>query len=99
MFSSRVPGELEPNRVTRAIRRARADGRSLIDLTVTNPTHVGIPYPPGMLVPLCDPAALSYDPLAAGLPDARAAVARDYGRHGINVAPDRIVLTASTSEA
>jgi alanine-synthesizing transaminase len=99
MFSSRVPGELEPNRLTQAVRRARAGGRSLIDLTITNPTHAGIDYPPGILAPLSDPAALSYDPHSTGLPDARAAVAREYVRHGINVAPDRIVLTASTSEA
>jgi aspartate/methionine/tyrosine aminotransferase len=52
-----------------------------------------------MLVPLSDPAALSYDPHATGLPDARAAVARECGRHGIDVSPERIVLTASTSEA
>ncbi len=99
MFSSRVPGELEPNRLTQAVRRVRADGRRLIDLTITNPTHVGIDYPPAILAPLSDPAGLSYDPHSTGLPDARAAVARDYVRHGINVAPDRIVLTASTSEA
>lgn len=99
MFSSRVPGELEPNRLTRAVRRMRAEGRPLIDLTITNPTVAGIDYPPGILAPLSDGAALSYDPNPAGLPDARAAVARDYVRHGINVAPDRVVLTASTSEA
>jgi len=99
MFSSRVPGDLKPNRVARAVRRARADARSLIDLTTTNPTRVGIGYPSGILVPLSDPAALSYDPHAAGLPEARAAVSADYARRGINVAPERIVLTASTSEA
>ncbi|SRR6266542_1894999 len=99
MFSSRVPAELEPNRLTQAVRRVRADGRPLIDLTITNPTHAGIDYPSGILAPLSDPAALSYDPHSTGLPDARVAVARDYVRHGINVAPDRIVLTASTSEA
>ena len=99
MFSSRVPGELEPNRLTQAVRRARAGGRTFIDLTITNPTRVGIDYPRAILAPLSDPASLSYDPHATGLPDARAAVARDYVRHGINVAPDRIVLTASTSEA
>ena len=99
MFSSRVPGELDPNRLTQAVRRARAAGRSLIDLTVTNPTHVGIDYPQGILAPLSGSPALSYDPHATGLPDARAAVARDYVRHGISVAPDRVVLTASTSEA
>lgn len=99
MFSSRVPGDLKPNRVAQAVRRARDDGRSLIDLTITNPTRAGIDYPPGILAPLSDPAALSYDPHPAGLPEARAAVAADYARRGINVAPDRIVLTASTSEA
>jgi alanine-synthesizing transaminase len=99
MFSSRVPGDLAPNRLTQAVRRARADRRSLIDLTVTNPTHVGIDYPAEILAPLSGPAALSYDPHSTGLPDARAAVARDYIRHGITVAPDRVVLTSSTSEA
>ena len=99
MFSSRVPGELEPNRLTQAVRRARARGRSLIDLTMTNPTHAGIQYPAELLVPLSDPAALSYDPHSTGLPEARAAVAREYLRHDITVAPDQIVLTASTSEA
>lgn len=99
MFSSRVPADLQPNRLTQAMRRAQADRRSIIDLTVTNPTRVGIEYPPAMLVPLSAPAALAYDPHSTGLPAARAAVARDYVRHGIDVAPDRIVLTASTSDA
>jgi aspartate/methionine/tyrosine aminotransferase len=98
MFSSRVPEELQPNRVARAVRRARGDRRALIDLTITNPTRVGIEYPREILVPLSDPAAVSYDPHAAGLPEARAAVAGEYARHGVVVAPDHIVLTASTSE-
>jgi alanine-synthesizing transaminase len=42
---------------------------------------------------------LLYEPSALGLPGARAAVAHDYARHGINVTPDRVVLTASSSEA
>lgn len=99
MFSSRVPGELEPNRLARAVRRLRAAGRPLIDLTVTNPTTVGIDYPPSILDALADPVALRYEPAALGLPEARAAIARDCERNGTKVAPDRIVLTASTSEA
>ena len=99
MFSSRVTGDLEPNRVTRAVRRARAAGTALIDLTVSNPTMTGIPYPASVLDPLADPAALRYEPSPFGLPDARAAVARDSARHGIDVAPERVVLTASTSDA
>src|SRR5438093_6181160 len=99
MFSSRVLGDLEPNRLTRAVQRARAAGTALLDLTVTNPTMAGILYPASVLDSLADPAALRYEPSPLGLPDARAAVARDYARHGINVAPERIVLTASTSDA
>jgi alanine-synthesizing transaminase len=99
MFSSRVPENLEPNRLTRAVRRIRAAGTPLIDLTVTNPTATGINYPASVLDSLADPGALRYEPSPLGLPGARAAVARDYARHGINVAPDRVVLTASSSEA
>ena len=99
MFSSRVTGELDPNRLARAVQRLRAAASPLIDLTVTNPTTVGIDYPPSILSSLADPGALRYEPAALGLPMARAAIACDYERHGIKVAPDRIVLTASTSEA
>ena len=99
MFSSRVTGELDPNRLARAVQRRRAASAPLIDLTVTNPTTVGIDYPATILHALADPGALRYEPAALGLPMARAAIACDYERHGIKVAPDRIVLTASTSEA
>lgn len=70
-----------------------------MDLTVTNPTRVGIHYPPGLLEQLADAEGLDYRPEPFGLPAARAAVAADYARRGISVAEDRIVLTASTSEA
>src|SRR5215213_7804416 len=99
MFSSRVPGDLTPNRLTLAIQQVRAAGVPLIDLTLTNPTTAGIPYPASLLDALADPAGLRYVPSPLGLPAARAAVARDCARHGINVAPDSVVLTSSTSEA
>lgn len=99
MFSSRVPGELEPNRLTQAIRTARAAGGPLYDLTITNPTAAGIIYPPSILDRLANPAARSYEPRPFGLGTAREAVVGDYARRGINVARERVVLTASTSEA
>lgn len=99
MFSTRVPGALEPNRLTRTLQRVRASGASLIDLTVTNPTTAGIKYPESILDGLANPRALRYEPAALGMVTAREAIARDYERHGIKVAPDRIVLTSSTSEA
>ncbi len=99
MFSSRVAGSLEPNRLTREIRRARASGRALIDLTTTNPTAAGFDYPPSLLTALGDPAGAAYEPQPLGSLAARAAVSGDYRRRGFDVPADRIVLTASTSEA
>jgi aspartate/methionine/tyrosine aminotransferase len=99
MFSQRVPGDLAPNRLTRAVEHARAAGAQIADLTLSNPTTASIAYPPSILDALADPRGLRYDPAPLGVADARAAVARDYRRHGINVAPECVVLTASTSEA
>src|SRR3954471_24825658 len=98
MFSSRVPGALEPNPLTLEIRRARAAGTPLLDLTLTNPTTAGIHYPESLLHALADRAAARYEPRPLGLPAAREAVARDYRRRGIDVPSGHIVLTASTSE-
>jgi aspartate/methionine/tyrosine aminotransferase len=99
MFSSRVPADLQANAFARALERARAAGRELLDLTMTNPTRVGIVYPDGLLRELASPAALTYTPQPFGLKAAREAVAREYHRRAVEVDPDRIVLTASTSEA
>ena len=99
MFSERVPPSLQPNRITQAARRARAAARPLLDLTITNPTTAGFDYPGSMLECLTSPEALRYDPQPFGLRGARHAVACDYARRGIEVNPERIVLTASTSEA
>ena len=99
MFSSRVPPNREPNRLARAADTARATGRALIDLTVANPTTVGIAYPQDLLQPLASPPALVYTPHPFGLPQARAAVAHDYARRRVAADPERIILTASTSEA
>ena len=41
---------------------------------------------------------LRYEPSPAGLPEAREAVSRYYAARGRDVAVDRILLTASTSE-
>ncbi len=98
-FSRRTPADLEPNRLARAIDAHRRAGRPLIDLTLSNPTRAGLEYPPNLLAPLSWAAALEYAPQAFGAPRARAAVAADYSRRSLHVSPDRIVLTASTSEA
>lgn len=99
MFSSRVPAQLESNRFSLALARARAAGRPLIDLTLTNPTQAGIVYPTDLFGALAHPAAREYAPEPFGLQCAREAVAADFARKGIAVDADRIVLTSSTSEA
>lgn len=99
MFSSRVPAALGLNRISAALAAHRAQGLDLVDFTVTNPTMVGIRYPDDILTPLGTAAARLYRPEPFGLSSARVAVAGDYTRRGISVAEDRIVLTASTSEA
>ena len=77
----------------------RAARQPLVDLTATNPTTVGIPYPDGILASLASRDGFEYRPEPFGLASAREAVSRDYARRGTTIAPDRIVLTASTSEA
>lgn len=81
-----------------ALARARADaearGAALIDLTVSNPTRVGLPRPPPAL--LARPEALDYAPEPLGAPAAREALARFLGPAA---SPGHLVLQASTSEA
>jgi len=92
----RTPRDLTPT----AWARARAAvGNIPYDLTVSNPTLCDIAYPPGLLDPLRDPAALSYRPEPKGLRSAREVVAAEYAAGGAPVDPDRIVLTASSSES
>jgi alanine-synthesizing transaminase len=96
VFSRRLPEELRPNAITR-LRRSLGD--TVIDLTASNPTACGLPYPPDLLAGLSRPEGLVYRPDARGLPGAREAIARGYLRHGLEIDPGRIVLAASTSEA
>ena len=99
MRSSRLPADLAPNRLTDAVARRRAGGSGLVDLTESNPTRAGLPYPSDLLAPLADAAGLAYAPQPFGLESARAAVVADYARSDIATRLDRVCLAASTSEA
>ncbi len=99
MTSSRLPANLEPNALTRAVDAKRRRGVAVADLTESNPTRVGLSYPPALLAALADPQSLNYDPQPLGLWPARAAVAADFRRRGIVISADRVALTSSTSEA
>jgi alanine-synthesizing transaminase len=95
VFSHRVPDDVSPNRIS----RARIAHPPRVDLTVSNPTQCGIAYQEGILLALSDPNGAVYAPHPRGLAGARTAVAAEYRRRGADVDPERIVLTASTSEA
>jgi aspartate/methionine/tyrosine aminotransferase len=99
MFSSRLRQPAGRNRLTLALERRRSMGLPILDLTLSNPTRAGFAYPPGLLDPLAQARALCYEPEPFGLRSARQAVADDFARRGTTVPWNRIVLTASTSEA
>src|ERR1019366_3676026 len=95
LFSSRTAFALPPTPLSAALARARAEGRPILDLTEANPTRADIPYEGDAIVKaLGAPGALLYEPAPFGLPSAREIVARH-----LSLAPSRVVLTASTSEA
>ena len=99
MFSARTGWTRAPNRLSTVVEARRRSGAPLLDLTETNPTRAGLRAPADILAALADPAALAYDPEPLGRRDAREAIAADGRRRGAEINPDRLVLTASTSEA
>jgi alanine-synthesizing transaminase len=100
VLSTRTLHDPTPNALSLALRAARASGRPVLDLTVSNPTTAGVPYDTAeILRAFADARALTYEPEAFGLPSAREAVARELSVRGTVVDPARVVLTASTSEA
>jgi alanine-synthesizing transaminase len=99
MFSSRLRQGPGRNRLARALAQRRTAGLSIVDLTESNPTRASFSYPASLLEPLAQASALCYDPAPFGLPSARRAISDDFVRRAVAVPPERIVLTASTSEA
>jgi len=97
MFSSRLPADLAPTSLARAMETARQSS-DVIDLTESNPTRAGFAYPD--LHAVFDRVDLvAYDPDPRGLAAAREAIAADYARRRVAIAADRILLTASSSES
>jgi hypothetical protein len=98
-FSSRVPWDLRPNRLSRLLEEQRRSGVPILDLTESNPTAAGFDYPPEVLEALAGPRGLVYEPAPAGLASARQAVSRYYRARGEDVSAERVLLTTSTSES
>jgi alanine-synthesizing transaminase len=100
MFAKRTNWNLTPNRLSEALARHRAAGKSLVDLSISNPTECGLMYDSeAILDALRNPEALKYEPNSKGLEPARRAVSGYYAERGAKAGVEDIILTTSTSEA
>ena len=100
MFSSRTNWPLAPNRLSELLRDRRERGLPILDMMESNPTRCGFPLDvEEILAPLHNPRSLTNEPDPRGLRVAREAVAQYYSERGVQLDPDQIFLTASTSEA
>lgn len=100
MFSSRFKWSLESNRLSLLIAEKRQAGETIFDLTESNPTRAEFNFPEEeILSALAQAPAMLYEPQPRGLLVARQSVAAYYAERGFTVDPERIHLTASTSEA
>ena len=87
------------NIVTEA-RAVEASGRSVRYLNIGDPVLFGFRTPPHLIEAVeraMRDGHNGYTP-AAGIAEARAAVAAEFGARGLQVAPERVVLTAGASE-
>ena len=91
-----------PNALTRALEEARASGKKILDLTVSNPTEAGIrPDAEAVLAALVESRGDALRSAASRTARGRQAVCRYYREsHGVSdLDPERLILTTSTSEA
>src|SRR5262245_46612717 len=98
-FSNRTDWTTSTNKITQVLTDLKGKQAPVIDLTISNPTECGFAYPVEILQSLNDPKNFIYEPHSAGMLEARLAVSEYYRRRGFEVSPERILLTASTSEA
>ena len=96
MFSARTAQERTLNPLSHKL----ADHRDVLDLTVSNPTRIGISIAGETIEhALAAGGKATYERSPRGLPQARQAVADYYSRRGVAVDPEQVILTATTSEA
>ncbi len=99
-LSRRLAFDPPVTRLAAAVAARRARGVETIDLTVANPTQVGLRYPDAELAEaLSRGASAPYRPEPRGLLPAREALAAALSTPADPVSPDDLLLTASTSEA
>ncbi|TGL86802.1 pyridoxal phosphate-dependent aminotransferase [Leptospira congkakensis] len=103
LFSNRFQllGDLNSeNKIYQTKQNLEKTGLEIFDLTGSNPTKLGLEFPPSALSHIFSNLDLSqYEPQAEGLESARQAIISDYKNRGIQTDLSHLVLTASTSEA
>ena len=101
MFSKRTGWDRQENELALTAGSLRSSGRSLLDLTRSNPTECAFVYDErGIQQALTAGEILRYRPEARGMAEAREAVADYYRKqHGVASVADDLVLTSGTSEA
>ncbi|HBR14856.1 MAG TPA: hypothetical protein DD723_04840 [Candidatus Omnitrophica bacterium] len=98
-FAKRTDWPLASNQLGHVLEQLRKENIPVIDLTESNPTQGGFVYPEQkILEALGDVKNLTYTPASEGLLKAREAVSRYYQEKSLDVPPERILLTSSTSE-
>ncbi len=97
MFSRHTAWSTEPSPLDLAL--ARSDRSTIQDLTISNPTRVGLTHPAALYTDLHDERSALYDPASLGILSAREAVADYYAARGRRPDPANIGLCASSSEA
>ena len=90
--------ELEKTRAE-ALAKSAESGVPFIDLTVSSPMRVGLPFELDSAVDAVQQEFNDWDTNPAGTQKAREAVAKYYRDRGGNFDAGQIILTASTSEA
>lgn len=99
-FSKRTDWQPAENEITKLKTSLEREGKTIFDLTISNPAQCEFQYlKPELLKPLAGTAGLRYEPDPHGLLKAREAVSQYYARKGASISPERIFLAAGTSEA
>ena len=102
-----IPVASRVNRFTYAIRQVVAEAR-LVEaqgirvryLNIGDPVAFGFNTPPHLIEAVTRAMRAGHNTYmpSAGIPEAREAVAQDYGARGVTISPDRVLITAGTSE-
>ena len=100
MISNRMDWDQGSNTLSLLLGDKQRRGETVVDLTESNPTRVGLAYDvDDILAALSQPGSMEYAPDPRGLSIARQAIAKYYRERGMLVDTDALFLTAGTSDA